>query len=285
MSIEKFLKQENLEIVQLTSQLDELEALLNQSKGDLALLLGSSLPPPVGTAADVASLGVSVSRGDWGGAFLDVIGLVPLVGDGVKGLVKGTKIANKIENITKAIAHGKKKLADRTKNARKKATEKCNKIGGNRNKKKQDKDAANDCGTVGCGGNKPKPKYKPRKPRQPNRKKWKEKGGKVKDNPDGSTTYTNKDGVSVTYNDKGFPDFSPHSPESPVKIDDMKGDHYHDYKAANKASGRSDLGAEPPEGYTWHHMEDGERMQLVSDDVHGEFSHTGGASAVKNRNK
>ncbi len=123
--------------------------------------------------------------------------------------------------------------------------------------------------------------HKPkRKPIQPDKKKWKENGGTVKKNPDGSTTYTNKDGISVTYNQDGYPDFSPHSPKKPVRIEGMKGDHYYDYKAANAAIGRT--GVKPPKGYTWHHMEDGEHMQLVPKDIHRDFPHTGGASKVKN---
>jgi len=124
--------------------------------------------------------------------------------------------------------------------------------------------------------------HKPkRKPRQPDKKKWKEKGGKIEEHKDGSTTYTTKDGKSVTYSKDGYPDFSPHSPEKPVKIEDMKGDHYEDYKAANQASGRT--GSKAPKGYTWHHMEDGKHMQLVDKTIHRDFPHTGGASVVNNK--
>jgi len=43
--------------------------------------------------------------------------------------------------------------------------------------------------------------HKPkRKPRQPNKKKWKEDGGRIEEHKDGSTTYTTKDGKSATYN-------------------------------------------------------------------------------------
>ena len=151
MSVEHFISLEKAEIAMLTSQLDELGDLLNQSKGDLALLLTSTAPPPIGTAADVVSLGVSIGRGDWGGAFWDVIGLVPVVGDGIKGAVKGTKLAKKIANITAKIAKARKKIADRTKNIRKNAQKKCDKLVKNSKKRKPDKKAATDCGT-NCGG-------------------------------------------------------------------------------------------------------------------------------------
>lgn len=65
----------------------------------------------------------------------------------------------------------------------------------------------------------------------------------------------------------------------------MTGNNYEDFKAANEAIGLK--GANPPDGYTWHHLEDGKHMLLVRSDVHdattGGFPHTGGASIVKNR--
>jgi hypothetical protein len=32
--------------------------------------------------------------------------------------------------------------------------------------------------------------------------------------------------------------------------------------------------SEPPEGYTWHHHQDGTTMQLVPRDIHGLTGHT-----------
>ncbi len=37
----------------------------------------------------------------------------------------------------------------------------------------------------------------------------------------------------------------------------------------------------PPDGYTWHHHEDGKTMVLVEKKVHSEFSHVGGISTSK----
>lgn len=63
----------------------------------------------------------------------------------------------------------------------------------------------------------------------------------------------------------------------------MTGNNYKDFKAANEKIGLS--GANPPDGYTWHHLEDGKHMLLVDSSVHdatlGGFPHTGGASIVK----
>ena len=106
---------------------------------------------------------------------------------------------------------------------------------------------------------------------------------------DGSVTYTKKIGgenISVTYSKEGYPDFSPYShPEhsKPVEIN-MTGNNHKDFKAANQKIGLK--GSNPPEGYTWHHMEDGKHMLLVRSDVHdatiGGFPHTGGGSIVRN---
>lgn len=41
----------------------------------------------------------------------------------------------------------------------------------------------------------------------------------------------------------------------------------------------------PPEGYTWHHHEDGKTMMLVDEDIHREFRHIGGQSKVNGKNK
>ncbi len=37
-----------------------------------------------------------------------------------------------------------------------------------------------------------------------------------------------------------------------------------------------------PDGYTWHHLEDGEGMLLVETKIHSRFHHSGGASVLRN---
>ncbi len=110
------------------------------------------------------------------------------------------------------------------------------------------------------------------------------------ENADGSITYTkniNGKNVNVTYSKEGYPDFSPYShPDYPDPVEiNMTGNNYNDFKEANKAIGLS--GANPPDGYTWHHLEDGKHMLLVDSDIHdatsGGFPHTGGASIVRNK--
>jgi hypothetical protein len=102
----------NLEtITKAEKELLQLEAQYKQLAADATLTAASMAPPPFGTVADVVSIGKSLWTGDWGGALLDVIGLIPVVGDGVKGAAKGTKIANKMKAIADAISVAKTKLA------------------------------------------------------------------------------------------------------------------------------------------------------------------------------
>ncbi len=123
---------------------------------------------------------------------------------------------------------------------------------------------------------------KPRKPHQPNRDKWQEKGGSVIDHADGSVTYVNKDGVAVTYNADGYPDFSSyrHPDVADVEIE-FTGNYEKDFDASNAKANLD----ETPDGYTWHHHEDGKTMQLVDSEVHDQFRHTGGMSEAKKRIK
>ncbi len=120
-----------------------------------------------------------------------------------------------------------------------------------------------------------RPRKKP-KPRQPNKKKWVARGGKIIEHPDGSTTYVNDKGQSITYNKDGYPDFSDHSVLE-TKSDELTGDNYKDKKLVNESFGFSNT----PDGYRWHHVEDGTTMQLVPEDLHDEFYHTGGASVLR----
>jgi hypothetical protein len=122
--------------------------------------------------------------------------------------------------------------------------------------------------------------------------KWlNEKNGTISIDSNGVWTYTNKRGISVSYIN-GYPDFTPfyHPTVGPVKIKVSKPtDRPKDNKAANKAAKLNkdsdppvlDMD-QPPSGYTWHHLEDGETMVLVERKVHSEFTHSGGVAKVNN---
>ncbi|MGE7602592.1 HNH endonuclease [Peribacillus sp. NPDC097675] len=124
--------------------------------------------------------------------------------------------------------------------------------------------------------------------------KWYKKGGSISIEDNGTWTYTNKSGTSVSY-PNGYPDFTPymHPNVKPVKIKVYSPkNNPKDFENANKAARLTkdtdppiiDI-RRPPDGYTWHHHEDGKTMQLVDEDIHREIRHIGGQSKVNGKNK
>ena len=95
-------------------------------------------------------------------------------------------------------------------------------------------------------------------------------------NSDGTTTYTDIGGNTVTYSKNGHPDFSPYS-KAEVKINNLTGNSTKDASLANKSLGLKST----PDGFTWHHAPDGKTMQLVPTEVNKNFPHTGGAAIVR----
>lgn len=76
--------------------------------------------------------------------------------------------------------------------------------------------------------------------------------------------------TGVPFNSAGYPNFSS------VAIAEVRivqiGSRPGDFRAANELAGFS----RTPEGYSWHHHEDGVTIQLVPRDVHAGTGHTGG---------
>ena len=140
-----------------------LDLKIKDLSADAALLAGSSLPPPFGTAADVASLAKSVATGDWGGAFWDAVGFIPIVGDGAKAAVKGTKIARRLKAINKSLDKARDIIRKKKEDLAKLCKKKRVKNKGNTTK------AAEDCGTTNCGeGKNAKPVFEVSKDKYPN---------------------------------------------------------------------------------------------------------------------
>ena len=79
----------------------------------------------------------------------------------------------------------------------------------------------------------------------------------------------------VKFTDEGFPDFSPYSVDT-VKVDGLTGNYRVDAALANRETFR--MGT--PDGYVWHHVEDGVTMQLVPKDIH-KIAHTGGTAVIQ----
>ncbi|QUW23032.1 HNH endonuclease [Sporosarcina sp. Marseille-Q4063] len=122
--------------------------------------------------------------------------------------------------------------------------------------------------------------------------KWVKKGGKISIADNGTWTYINKAGDSVSY-PNGYPDFSAyvHPIIKPVIIKVARPKNPQaDFKAANEAAGLNKNSIppvpklnQPPKGYTWHHHEDGKTMMLVRKDIHRDFRHIGGQSIVNGK--
>jgi hypothetical protein len=157
----------------------------------------------------------------------------------------------------------------------------------------------------GGGGTSAPPAPKPPKHRQPVASTWQANGGTIEYHDDGSITYTTGPGhktgpgVSVTYDKRGFPDFSDYRdhPSGVTHVTfegEYAGNRTSDFSDSNRmaatqaqASGTTwdTTGPRSPDGYTWHHDQDLTTMHLVDRDTHSTFSHTGGVSLKKWKSK
>lgn len=81
----------------------------------------------------------------------------------------------------------------------------------------------------------------------------------------------------VKFTEQGFPNFKPYS-QAEVEISNLTGRYSIDSRLANAAMGYPST----PQGYLWHHVEDGVTMQLIPKAVHGSVRHTGGAAVIRN---
>ena len=79
-----------------------------------------------------------------------------------------------------------------------------------------------------------------------------------------------------------FPEFLGRlEPRRPLRAETLKGTMPPDDDIANRNAGLEST----PEGYTWHHKEDGKTMQLVPTDMHRSFQHSGGAVILRSANQ
>lgn len=85
-------------------RLNELREARQYGAADAALDAASFIPGPAGMAASLGSAGMSLSRGDYLGAALDVAGAIPLVGYAAKAakMAKVAKAAGKVGKVEKA---------------------------------------------------------------------------------------------------------------------------------------------------------------------------------------
>lgn len=246
----------------LAAKRQELADLMIQSGLDVA---GVFDPTPT---SDLISAGYSLARGDVGGAALSLVSCVPYIGDVIAKPLKGTKLA---KAIGRAAARADEMLAyvDRLKAVRKKAADEVRAARDAAKRAKQDELIE------------PCPKTNPFGTKVPRSGTWSGQRGDSDWMPGDNTTnraliLKETGGKPIRYKD-GYPDLSPYS-EKTVSIN-MTGNDYTDFKRANAAAGYENT----PEGFTWHHHQDGHTMQLVPEDLHGNVPHTGGASIVADK--
>lgn len=79
----------------------------------------------------------------------------------------------------------------------------------------------------------------------------------------------------VRFTEQGYPDFSPNA-RFTVDVP-TTGDRKEDFRIANKAIGLP----ETPDGWTWHHVEDGRTMHLIPRELHEAIKHSGGIANGK----
>lgn len=291
------------QIKEAEKELDQLESAYADIAADAALTAASMAPPPFGTAADVVSIGRSLWTGDWGGALLDTVGLIPVVGDGIKGAGKGTKIAAKMDEVADAIKAAKAALARRKAVAilsnRKAAAQKYWADIKAKGKAEYD-EAIKGCSTVACkeaAALRKGPQYN-QTPKTGKNGAWVGERGDGDWIPspgspldEGLKEFNTKHGTNIdriVYKD-GFPDYGPFvykTPDGvPARVEIPYKGGRKDAPVADEAM-REKLGDpdwQAPENYTWHHMEDGVTMELVPSKVHGsnKSGHAGGTSLTK----
>nr|WP_297382682.1 HNH endonuclease [uncultured Roseateles sp.] len=243
-------------------------------------------PTPI---SDGISAVMSVAKGDWIGAGLSAVSMIPYLGDAVAKTAKGARAIKKLKELTESISDVMKRLDALKKNPFKSKKDAAEAV---RNARKKAEDA--------CAGCKPHEKYgvhglpQSKPPKQEWRNGTPGDGTFVRQTPKGE--------LQVPY-ENGYPNYDKATlggkpvVASNVEIPHMNGSQGPDgadFKAAaeemRKSSGNkhwpganatdSQAGQSVPDGYTWHHKEDGVTMQLIPKEAHTGVSHTGGASIV-----
>ena len=89
----------------------------------------------------------------------------------------------------------------------------------------------------------------------------------------------------VRFDEYGFPDFGPYATHT-VKLEKFSpGKHSIDGAKADIEVRKIYPNYVRPDGYTWHHHQDGSTMQLVPQSLHDTFKHTSGMAITKHKAK
>lgn len=255
---------------------------LNTRYGDIlldgGLAAGGLLPPPWGTAADVASLGRSWTNGTWGDVFFDVIGFVPVL-DLAKGARTGLKL-NDLRRGVDAANTAMNRVFQSTKDAAGKYWDDLI----------ASRKAAYDEAVRACGTNKAcRDSKAPMKGPQYTNTPTDGANGAWRGERGDSVWQPSNGGPAVAYRN-GFPDYGPYSAGN-VEIA-MRGNTTTDFTAARNGMRlqTGDPNWTKPGNMTWHHKEDGVTMQLIPNAIHAtgggaSTPHMGGASLYSGGNQ
>ncbi len=115
----------------------------------------------------------------------------------------------------------------------------------------------------------------------PTPEKWlKKEGGKLVIDSDGTWVYTDRDGVTVRY-ENGFPNFKKAGQvKQTVRVDKI-GDYTDDFKNADDIAAQRGRPRDAANN-TWHHSADGKHLEEVDKAIHKKYTHRGGMSNQKN---
>ncbi|HRQ80478.1 MAG TPA: HNH endonuclease [Azospirillaceae bacterium] len=263
----------------------ELKLDLAQSALDVA---GIFDPTPV---SDAASALISAARGDWLGAGLSLISIVPYFGDAAGKSAKLAKLAARIADLRKRIADNLIRSRQIISNALKKDAAAIRAARAKHMAEKIEEAVINGCTFGGSRFGTQTPKHG-----------WKsgERGhGEWNPRESGYTSDIiakiegHTGGASIRYVE-GYPDFSKyvgHVKKSdgtlvPGRVEiqlSPTGNRNADFINARAAMAEK-LGLssyKEPENWTWHHKEDGVTMELIPSALHENVRHTGGVSLAK----
>lgn len=247
----------------------ELQALVKSKEWEIAKgavdAAGIVDPTPI---SDGISTVMSLAEGDFIGAGLSAISMIPYLGDAVGKTAKGARAIKKLKELTEAISKTVKRvdgLKDKLARRREAATRV-------REARREAIGSVEECAKQGRWGT-----------QLPTTGSWNPPGAK------GNGRWTSDDGAySLNYR-QGYADFSsatgpPGAAVYKGKVEIEMAGTDADFARATKEWKRIHK-SDPPDGYTWHHNEDGVTMELVRFDVHARgtsgAAHTGGSSVTR----
>ena len=276
------------------------EAKVAKAKQDLALEIAQIAADTAGIVdptpiSDGVSAAISVARGDWWGAALSVVSMVPYAGDAIAKPIKAVRASKAVARLKRALeaaVSARRQIEAAAVAARRKAASAIQRA---RAASAKGTSAGKNCVAKSCG---PSP-FGTQLPADKNSVWAGSKGDSAwtpsPDNPDAAAILAATGGKPIPFKN-GFPDFTDFAVKhngKPVSVDiDMKG--YQkittkdgrtmtaspDFAAANRAMKEIDPDWRQPPNTTWHHHENGTSMVLVPTDINNKVPHTGGGSIV-----